>query len=609
MIARIFTFAFASIGSLVFALFAFDAETAENAFVTLGYGHIAVLSGASAFVILNGKNSSIVDWARVPQNRLLALACAAAALFLYTREGGNFKVAFDEHVLTNVSMNLHERHLPVISESPLIDYSRIELIDKRPLLFPFLLSLVHDATGYRSSNGFYLNLVLTALFLLLFALVVERLASRRAAYLAIALAACTPLLAHSASGSGFEILNLCCLMLTLWLGMEYWENPGASELARLAFASVLASHVRYESILVAIPIGAFALGAWIRTKRLEIPWSVCTVPLFFIPLVWQQRAVAESPGRFQYEVAGDKLFSLDHLSENLDSAFRFFFIPDNLYAGSPFIGFVGAAGLLGLLAFSLTRRKKLYGQKPARVAAAIFSLYLLALTSMLATFYYGKFDNVILSRLALPIVVTFIIGGTFLLAKAQRGGLPARLASYLFIACTALFAAKQYANPLYNETNALQTRIDWALDFADGLPPGKHLFISTMPVVFEIQQLNTIHTSRAKASLDKLEQQMALKTYREIFVVQNFMLESVDGELVAAPLPHNDLGPAVQLEMVSEVSFAPYNFSRISRIAAIDLTQSTLPESSSSEKKSPIRSTQFKTPSPSELEMWHKALP
>jgi hypothetical protein len=94
---------------------------------------------------------------------------------LHLHERHEFKVVADEVVLGSTAMQMHfERQAAVIVRgydyagnfTPLNVY-----VDKRPLVFPFLLSLVHDLTGYRVANVFVLNgllsLALTALFYLL----------------------------------------------------------------------------------------------------------------------------------------------------------------------------------------------------------------------------------------------------------------------------------------------------------------------------------------------------------------------------------------------------------------------------------------------------------
>lgn len=608
MIARFALLVLVTVAALLAGFLLFTPEEAEIAFINFGYVNILCLLAVSTFVILRGNTERIANWAKKRPSQILLATCIAAAAFLYTREGGSFKIAFDEQVLTNVSMNMHQHHIPVISESPLIGFSRYETIDKRPLLFPFLLSLTHDALGYDSSNAFYLNFALTALFLLLLAKVTERVASRAAGYFSIVLACCTPLLAQNVSGGGFEIANLSCLLLVVWLGMDYWKRPGTSELARLAFAGALASHARYESALIVLPIALLVLTKWAMERRPNIPWSVCAVPIFYVSLVWQQRAVAANPGKFQYVVQDDKLFSFDHLAPNLDSAFRFFFIPDNNYAGSPFIGFVGVAGLLIALAFSLTRRESVFAGRPERVALLFFLPYLLGLTGMLAFFFYGQLDNAIVSRLALPIVASLILGGSALLGSIHRASKAGRYASYIFVLCTAFYAFKLYANPRYKDTNFLHARIDWALHFAESQPPGAFLFISTMPLVFENERINTVHSIRAKSSLDKLAQQLEFKTYQEIFALQNFQLDLTDGELMATPLPRNELGPAFILEPVAEASFAPYNFTRISRVRKVDPSLAQDPSEASESETKTTRSTQFKTPSLPEVKKWRESL-
>ncbi|MDQ8181760.1 glycosyltransferase family 39 protein [Pelagicoccus sp. SDUM812005] len=608
MIIRLIALILIATASLLFALFYPSAENTPNLFINFGYLNIALLTGVSLAVLLHTYWRPLLNWTKRRNSQILLIVCTLASVYLYTRHGGGFKIAFDEYVLTNVSMNLHQYHVPVISESPLYSFSRLELLDKRPLLFPFLLSLTHDILGYSSSNGFYLNAVLTFLLLLLIGVIVQKISSLRPALIAIGLACFTPLIAINSSGSGFDILNVVCVLLAVLCGIRYWEEPDAQKLGSLAFVGVLASQVRYETVLVAIPIAVLILANWVRQKQISLSWVTCFAPIFFIPLIWQQRAVAENPERYQYAMESGTLFSVEHISPNLQSAFKFLFIPSDLYPGSPFIGFLGAAGLLIIFAFSGTRFSELYKGQPARLALLIFLLYLIPLCLIHAFFFYGKFDDPIVSRLALPLTICFIIAGSLLLGRIHIASKKSAYLCYTLMAATGLYASKQYANPRYKDSNTLQKRIDWALTFAEELPPGQYLFISPMPLVFENEHYNAIHTSRAKLSLEKLAKQREFKTYREIFVLENFLLEFEGDNLVSHHLRSNDLGPAVELETVAENSFSLYNFTRISRVTDIDLGKVASAEEQDRFNSDKTSSTQLKTPNQEETDIWMKSL-
>ena len=69
-----------------------------------------------------------------------------------------FKIVMDEIMLLGTSMSMHlDRTVltPVRGNDIQGTFVILDgLMDKRPLFFPFLASLLHDLTGYRPANAF-----------------------------------------------------------------------------------------------------------------------------------------------------------------------------------------------------------------------------------------------------------------------------------------------------------------------------------------------------------------------------------------------------------------------------------------------------------------------
>jgi len=152
------------------------------------------------------------------------LLVLGATVLLHLHERHEFKVVADEVVLGSTAMQMHfERQAAVIVRgydyagnfTPLNVY-----VDKRPLVFPFLLSLVHDLTGYRVANVFVLNGLLSLALTALFYLLGCRLGGPPAGAAAVLLLCSVPLVAQNATGGGFELLNMVMIVLTLWLGQR-----------------------------------------------------------------------------------------------------------------------------------------------------------------------------------------------------------------------------------------------------------------------------------------------------------------------------------------------------------------------------------------------------
>ncbi len=79
------------------------------------------------------------------------------------------QILADEVLLLGTSMGLHYERVaayPVRAtdvQGPFLILDHV--LDKRPLLFPVLAASIHDLTGYRPENVFYLNMGLAGIFL------------------------------------------------------------------------------------------------------------------------------------------------------------------------------------------------------------------------------------------------------------------------------------------------------------------------------------------------------------------------------------------------------------------------------------------------------------
>lgn len=596
-----------SIAAVYFAFFGLDTMTAEKAFIELGYLNITILSGVFALicgpVLLDGAKK---NW-RSRSAQTLVATCIIAAYYLYTREGGGFKISFDEEVLTNVAQNLHSNHLPLMRESTLQGIASFEMIDKRPLFFPYLLSLVYSIFGYNVSYVFYLNFFLTGVFLLLLSLVVRRVSTPAAGYFSIALACFMPLIGQNASGGGFDMLNICLVLFATWLAIDFWEKPNNRTLARLALATALASHVRYESSLIAIPVLALIVTHWFQAKRISIPKSLLLIPITYIPIVWQTRAISSNPERFQYKASGSGSFSFDYVLSNLDLAYRFLLLPDENYAGSPFVAFIGIAGVLCLLGLLATSKTPILKNNRTRIALVTMALYPITHFGLILTFYFGQLTDPIVSRLGLPILILLFISGGLLLSALYSKKGAYRATTLILLLASGLYASKSYAKHRYSSSGPIVSRSEWALGFANELPKGNYLFISTMPRVFEIHGYNNMSSSRAREALEAIKTHLELKTYDDVYVIQNCRVDKTEtGEIVKSLLPYNDFGPAVKLELIDEVSFIPYNRCQISKIASIDMSLFTSYEP---EKMQLSESAQVRRLQTEEVEKWRNSLP
>ncbi len=568
---RILLLALISTASIYFGFLATNPEKQELLFRNYGYWNILILLTSFISLLCIGNGKALLKWIQNRESIALISSCFIAAAFLYTREGGGFKITFDEHLLSSVAQSMSSVHEPIIRESSLVNTAWFQVIDKRPLLFPLILSLVHNIFGYNVANAFYLNFVLTALFLGLLYSILKLIANRTAARYGIAIACFMPLIEQNSSGGGFEMLNLCGILISTLLTIEYWKSPSATRLSKLVLSLALLSHIRYESVLLALPFAILVGLSWIRDKRIILPLPVILVPLSYIPLAWQFNFVKTQPEYWQYSLDGDRSFDLSYFFTNIRHAFNFLFIPNNLHAGSPIIGILGVSSLITLITFSLTRRKAFYSGRPARIVAIVAGIGLLLQTLLVMCFTFGQLDNPMVSRLGLPLILLLIASGAIMLGIFHQTNKYGRAVSLVITIGAALFAFKSYASPGYTNSNILLKSIDATISFAKSQPPGNYLFISTISRPLELEKYNNISVNTARLRLPNIKRHMELKTYDRVFVVQFGNYIDNGNGIEKQILKKTELGPKVELAPLLERSLYPMSFIRISEISGFDL--------------------------------------
>lgn len=602
---RLAALGLASLASLYFGFFAFLPEKQEQLFRISGYYNILILFAGFVISLCFKNKYGVKRWIQKRESLILIGVCLLGATYLYTREGGSFKIVFDEQLLSNVGMNLHRFHEPVITESSLFGNAWYDQIDKRPLFFPFLLSLLHNVTGYNPDNAFYLNFAATTLFLGLLYSLLAKIAGKGAGMYAFALACSMPLIEQNSSGGGFEMLNLCGILTCAWLAIHYQEKPEPKNLASLVLGLALLSHIRYESILIALPVAFSICLSWWKKRKIDIPWPIVLIPLTFLPIAWQFNYIKTQEGYWQYSLKGEGSFDANYLLPNLKSAFNFLFIPSHQYAGSPIIGILGTCSLLALIAFSFTRRKEFYQNRPDRIAFATCALGLLLQTSLILFFTFGQLDNFIVSRLGLPLILLLIISGGIILKIMHKKRQLYRYGAVAIIISASLYASKSYSNPKYTTENKVIKRIESTLNFAENTKPGCFLFISNLARSLELEGYNNIGFQQARNRLEQIKYHIEAQTYDKVFVVEYGTIREKDGILEKKILQSTTLGNKVKLKTVTEQSIGPMNFTRISEIVDIDLDRPDSEEISFPDNDG----TQYRKLDSEEQAKWRKSLP
>ena len=210
-----------------------------------------------------------------------------------------YKILNDETNLIGVSMSMYQsKKISLPIQGVNLDFRNSEYqssIDKRPLLYPFIVSLVHSICGYSADNGFVVNFTCGILALFAFYLFVALHLPKMYALLAILIIASLPNFVMWVTSSGFETLNLFFIIFTFYCFNKVIVSRNIAQAELLFLTLALVSQCRYESVIFTLAL--LILLPWLVKKESIAAFSIITyvTPVLFIPILWQTRLYADLP--------------------------------------------------------------------------------------------------------------------------------------------------------------------------------------------------------------------------------------------------------------------------------------------------------------------------
>ncbi len=522
-----------------------------------------------------------VDWVSVA-------VVGLGGVILLVHESFGFKIIMDELMLlgTSMSMHLDKTVLTPVRGNDIQGAFVIMdgLMDKRPLFFPFLESLLHDLTGYRPENAFVLNGILTFVFLGLVNVLARKLAGRVAGWLAVVLFAGLPLLAHNATGGGFELLNLVMIVATLLLGARFLEKRDPPALAAFCFSAMLMAQVRYESVIFLVPVALLVLWVWLREGRTLLTWPVLLLPVLMVDYPLQHRIFDLRASA--WELAGkpgfEKVFSPSYVLHgvgnepgNLQHALAFFFgLPSN----QPNSLALSAMGFIALPFFVLLvvkRLRALASEPPISAVTCLFALGFAAQFALLMCYFWGAFDDIVIRRLSLPTHLALVIGIVAVLPQFKR---PALVQGLLAVALLGLVAigVPSMAAHAYSQEYLPAREVAWRRAFIAEQPRKDYVVIDNDSIFWLSHQVSS--TSFYQAAVARRKDMVYLmrnRVFSNIYVYQRFNIDPDTSKMTLRE--GDDLGPEFVLETVREERLQVLTLSRLSRVKEIrDKTGATL---------------------------------
>ena len=424
----------------------------------------------------------------------------------------------------------------------------------RMYFYPFLVSIVHDLTGFRPINGLLLNGLMGAALFLLVYLGGNRVYSEGGGVLAVALLLSLPLLDEAVTSYGYDVTNLAFLAAFFLALSHYVERRTPEFLNWTVLLGIGLAYSRNESALYLIVIAAVFGVFLFRIPGVTLTRIVAFSPLMLVPAIAARRVFQELMTDLSYygqETTNNQFFALHYIPENLIRVGQWMFDFSSTVASSPILAFVGLAGLLALLVSSLS---KISAKKELREIDWVLTAFAFVVIGSFVFITLAMFwdaDSGAAIRFLLPIHLLFVFAGVWFIAntKLPKRNFPLAIG---LIGITIFFISIPTKMRDVREENLVFAKYAaWAADWIGQRENSRPLYVSQLNTLFLLHGHPTVDLPTGESEIEKLGQLVAENYYSGVLV---FMIEKYNAQTDSwAPArPALPLNPRIITEVVDE---------------------------------------------------------
>lgn len=572
---RLLLFGLVAVASFALGFLVFGVNQARYLVKHFGYYTIALTFAWAVFATPRVVAAALPGLRAITRRerwQAIAVIAACTLVAVLTVPIG-YKILYDEMVLQATAADMHLfREVSTMVRAYTVDGVFVPLdtyLDKRPMFFPFLVSLLHDLTGYREANAFALNVGLMPVVLGQVYLLTRRIANHAGAIAAVVALGTLSTLAYSATSAGMEILNLAMLLAVIQVAVLFLEAPDAPRLSLLVLAAVLLAQTRYESSLYVAPVAVVVLEGWRRAGRIIMPVAAILAPALLIPYAVHNTYLSGTPLLWELHANEKARFGLGYLGGNLLHAARFFFNVTENRTSSLWLSVAGFAGL-GYAAVRLWRgRRGWRTASPAALALLLFGLGVVGNLTLLMFYYWGQLDDPTVMRLSLPFAALLAISIGY---AVHQWDAPRRHLAWFAAggAVLAYFWSGLIVNEQHIKLNTLEPELMWQRQYVASRPPGERLVIDGKSVLpWMLCRVSAIDIGQARRRADALRYQLENHTFREVLVFQTYLPTDANGDYQLKP--GDRLPDGFVLQPLTEKRFGS-RLDRVSRLVAVPAT-------------------------------------
>lgn len=553
------------IAACCWACFVASPEVAERMVNKSGYYFSAVAFFAFLFVAVR------VVRIRLPERRhvqCLAGAVLVASGFLFLHEQLGPKLAMEEYALASTSKSLAmERDVEVLTLGRNFNEYFIradQYVDEQPWMYPFVVSLVHDFTGYRLMNNYLVNAGLAIVLLSLTAYVAYRLGGIFAGMLAPFLWAALPLFSLHASGGGLEVLNLLLLLVVILSAFYYIEAPGSDRLNLLALAMVCLSFTSYHSLIYWLFVAGVVVLGWWRSQKVILPVGLLMAPLLLAILAAHANFFTADVSMQGVGQNAESAYGLEYILPNLERAIYFLFATgDEL----PNAFLLGICGVLFVPLSLLHALRSVRAKDKTHDQSLVFLFLALAVIGQFIMTLAGA-DGQLMEKAAaakvLPLfllMITSILVGLSTRIKEGRTWWIVYLVVGVFILSVSL---PNKAKGVYGKEDWLVREAAWLeVQAAENFEP-MSLVVDKETIIWTLKEWHCITVAEALSNLPRIRAELERGKFPHVYFIDRASAAYDSDEQIKFKSDY-DLAE-LDIRLITEKSFQPLEMTRIYKV-------------------------------------------
>ncbi len=537
-------------------------EYAEPLFIHTTYYFLMVLvlcwAGTYLHLARDLRKGAILDW--VKENKAGMVVALGVTVVSALAIHPALRVLSDEANLLGTSKNFFFSKTATFTTTGKYYYDNFwdagVVIDRRPSLFPFLVSLVHVLRGYSFGNVFLLNLMLLPPFVLVAYRLAKSLGGEVVGTVTALLVVAHPITLISMRSGGFDFLAAFFSLLVIKSFLDHVRQPSAGTLAVLWMNLCMFAEIRYETGLFLLPVVFLLLVfrlvkvSYLRPYRL----LYALTPAFLLPRIWQ----AILRGNVPEQDPGAVTFSVTNFLENTRDYFKPILHPFDFHP--PHSTIVIALGLVGAILWLRWLDRRLLSRDlhaPNFKFATLVVCWMLLQFVIVFTYVWGRAQHPAASRLVIAIDTFFSFPAAWILAmllKRFRPFVPILVAAGIFAVYLPVASEYRILNELTLTREASTT---WR--FFESLHENRILVVTDRPGLYTIMNYGAVDFETAKNDPTLLEAHD-----RHLFF-DTYLVQQID-LTTKKPMPQFEIWPERARQPMIEFQNDANSTVRISRL-------------------------------------------